>query len=427
MRADVSYLYTLFFDLISEYNITKENTEGLVSSLELAEELGKIHGNLRSLIKRWVIKKPKEYTYTERKKRMETNTGYPRTVSVFYITPSMAEDIRNLSGWVRWSKERVNKWCEDNKKPFKLKSKVFTNIEDYEMEWQCLLHKEHTWRTCFTGIKHKGTGCHPCSKYRLWSYEDIVDEVKLKHTDKLLLTKKEDYIDIRTPLLWKCLIDGYEWPSTWTKINIQKTRCHLCTGNVQWTIPLIKKKVSTDPTFKHITYLSGDYKNNKKSLLTWKCLHKECGYEWPVAWYNVNVKGTRCPICNKRGTYSKKNAEKYKNQWLKEPLTVYTLKCWNEETDEVFFKIGVTCRADTALRYSSHKTLPYKFSIIDEIRTNKYDGSYLERALFKKNRKYKYVPDKYFHGRTECYSNVIHIDLEKIDTSKLRVYSRKRK
>lgn len=403
---------------------TQESQEKLVSSLDLAKELNKTPSNLMRIIK------SKKFPYSEEKIIKENG----QKVLCRWVTEEIAEQIRNpvRKKRIRWNNKKIDAYLAEHNLPIKRDFKEYTNIDDESLWWQCLNESEHRWQSAWSNIVHAGSGCHECNGYYTYSYDDILKIIEEDHPTKKLLTTREEFekLPYGSTLRWACTVPNcnYTWGSTWSKINWQGTGCHRCSGNEHWTVEKIKDKLATDPAFSTIEYVSGEYNSNKKSVLTWRCKNKDCGHEWPVAWYNINIKGTRCPDCAKRGVYCFENAERYKEYWEKEHLIVYTLKCWDDKTGELFYKIGVTCHSRAEQRYKTHQALPYKFQVLDEIKTNKYDGSYLEHELQRVvNKQYVYEPKKFFHGHTECFSDVIHLNLDEIDYSKLKIYSRKRK
>lgn len=396
-------------------------TKNLVSLLSLSEELNKKQGNLMKIVKRFNI----DYTETKEK----NNKG--KTVLCRWIRPEDAEIVRNppRRKYTYWNNEKIDKYLLEHQVGFKRAFDVYTNCEDDSLWWECLVDPSHKWQTAWTNILNAGSACHFCSGRAEWTYDRILETIKEKHHDKELLTTREEFERLpnntKSPMLWRCLIDGYEWESTWSKINWQETRCHRCTGNERWTTEKVKELVKTDDRFKSIEYVSGEIDGpSKESMLYWRCLNDDCGNIWDTSWYSVHVKNTRCPECSKRGAYGPTLAERHKEEWLKTPLIVYTIKCWNRK--ETFYKIGLTQKNHTRLRFSDKRSMPYAFCILDEIHTNKYDGSYLEGDLHTKHRKYKYKPQKHFEGWTECFTEVHHIDVASIDMEKIKIYNKEK-
>jgi Zn finger protein HypA/HybF involved in hydrogenase expression len=86
---------------------------------------------------------------------------------------------------------------------------------------------------------------------------------------------------------------------------------------------------------------------------------------------------------------------------------VYLIECWDEH--ETFYKIGKTF-LDLSERFKGKKSMPYNFKEID---FHKGDAGYiydLEVELHRKYKEYKYKPEFWFGGHTECYTKNLPID-----------------
>lgn len=394
--------------------------EQVISLTELGKELGKNKSNLMKIVKGHHLE------YIE--KMVKNERG--RLIKERYFTEEVANEIRYpiRTKRIKWNNQKIDAYLTEHNIAIKRNFTTYTRCGDETLSWKCLVEPKHIWETSWTAIYSAGSGCHQCNGYHSVTYDEILQGIKERHITKKLLTTRAEFIDGRTPMEWKCLVEGcdYMWTSTWTKIDWQGTGCHRCSGNERWTTEKMKHRVLENTAFKTIAYLSGEIKHSsKQSLITWQCLNDGCNNTWTTSWYSVNVKSTRCPECTKRGAYCPTLAEKHKEEWLKLPLTIYTLKCWNDE--EEFYKIGLTSRPEVRLRFGSKRAMPYTFMVLDEIHTNKYDGSYLESELHDQHKHLKYTPNKYFHGRTECFSSVKHIDLARIDFNNLTVYNNTKK
>lgn len=93
---------------------------------------------------------------------------------------------------------------------------------------------------------------------------------------------------------------------------------------------------------------------------------------------------------------------------------LYILRCFNET--EAFFKIGKTY-LNINRRFSSKKSMPYKYDIIDTIISKDFMYiSKIENNLHKLNKNFKYIPKIIFNGSNECFSNIKYnpylLDLE---------------
>lgn len=162
-----------------------------------------------------------------------------------------------------------------------------------------------------------------------------------------------------------------------------------------------------------------------------KIVHKD-RYDYSLVNYK-NSRATVCIICKKHGEFNQKPIDHLRGsgcpecglnntiknlthnhigwtleKWKKTgernngiPI-VYIIKVFDEV--ECFIKIGKTYKnVDNRFTENSWK-LPYCFEIIKII-----DGSYdyvflLEKTLIKDFSKYRYIPNKKFNGKTECFT-----------------------
>lgn len=95
---------------------------------------------------------------------------------------------------------------------------------------------------------------------------------------------------------------------------------------------------------------------------------------------------------------------------------VYVLKCIDNATGEVFYKIGKTFRT-VELRYEDNRKMPYDYEILKVYKSpSSKDICYLEVDLIKAFQKDYYKPSKFFEGSMrETFSK---IDLNKIEKIK---------
>lgn len=85
---------------------------------------------------------------------------------------------------------------------------------------------------------------------------------------------------------------------------------------------------------------------------------------------------------------------------------LYIIRCFNE--NESFYKIGITCK-DIKTRFGYKSQLPYNHEIVKLIESEDSDYIFsLERKLHKLNKEFKYKPEIFFDGFTECFSEIIN-------------------
>ena len=82
---------------------------------------------------------------------------------------------------------------------------------------------------------------------------------------------------------------------------------------------------------------------------------------------------------------------------------VYIIECWNKE--ERFYKIGKTF-TNVGSRFAKKKEMPYQWKLLKTYEGDSRFICELEHKLHIKNRDYKYTPQIYFGGITECFSQI---------------------
>lgn len=95
---------------------------------------------------------------------------------------------------------------------------------------KCIKHNVE-WETSPDSLL-QGCGCHKCGNEKVserlkWNSEKYSEKLKLKNPNIVAL---ETYIDANTPILHKCLIDGYEWKVSPGNV-IYGIGCPKCAGN----------------------------------------------------------------------------------------------------------------------------------------------------------------------------------------------------
>ncbi len=86
---------------------------------------------------------------------------------------------------------------------------------------------------------------------------------------------------------------------------------------------------------------------------------------------------------------------------------VYFLECWDNETEERFYKIGRTF-TDVRWRFRSKATMPYQYNILYTIELDDPKRiCELEQEYKNNHKEFKYIPNKNFNGMYECFSKLI--------------------
>lgn len=115
---------------------------------------------------------------------------------------------------------------------------------------------------------------------------------------------------------------------------------------------------------------------------------------------NTHLRGCGCSRCNRFKPFTLTNFIKRSRGRM---ATLYLISAYNEE--EKFIKIGVTFKTIKDRFYGS-TVFPYKYEIIDHIKSDPTTIYKLERKFHKILRSYKYLPGLFFGGNTECFQYI---------------------
>lgn len=136
-----------------------------------------------------------------------------------------------------------------------------------------------------------GNGCPKCCTTKSGirfqkTNESFIEELRKINPNVQPLEK---YINSKTKILCKCLIDNYEWKARPDQL-LQGHACPKCSGRAKKEHDTFVKEIrDINP---NITIL-GEYKNSQTKL---KCKCTIDGYEWNVK-PNVLLNGHGCPMC----------------------------------------------------------------------------------------------------------------------------------
>lgn len=135
-----------------------------------------------------------------------------------------------------------------------------------------------------------------------------------------------------------------------------------------------------------------------------------------------HLAGKGCPDCGISG-FSRSEYNKFCKNKYNGFSNIYLIKCF--DSNEVFFKIGITATKSVSLRFSSKKSMPYNYEVVF-FASGLSDFIWsIERKMHMLNRKNKYKPNIYFAGDTECFSKIesgiIKIFKEMSESSQLQL------
>lgn len=132
----------------------------------------------------------------------------------------------------------------------------------------------------------RGEGCPVCGGTIKKTHEQYV--LELEQTGKSIVALGQ-YVNAKTKILHKCIIDGYEWMATPDSI-LHKSGCPKCAGNIkrtQETYELAVSRVNDN------ICVIGQYVNKDTAI---KHMCKIDGHIWNAAPNNI-LRGEGCPAC----------------------------------------------------------------------------------------------------------------------------------
>ena len=154
---------------------------------------------------------------------------------------------------------------------------------------KCIIHNIE-WKPYPEAIL-RGSGCPECGKEKIhnslgWTHEQYIEELKIVNQNIVVLGV---YVNTITPILHKCLIDGYEW-FVQPNVLLHGCGCPKCAGNLRLTTQeYIEKLKIINPDIIPIE----EYITSKTKIMH-KCLID--GYEWKIE-PSSTLQGVGCPKC----------------------------------------------------------------------------------------------------------------------------------
>lgn len=376
------------------------------TSVELAERLGEKHGIILNLIKSWVRKDSEKYKYTQQEYEWRTN----RWAKLFIISGSFARELATRKKPIRWNMTKV--WEYIHLHSLELMP-LSTKYMGKPMMWKCT-HKDcyHEWPVTWSHIVNDNSHCPKCAGKYAWTWELIIKELSKNKYKNIQLQNTTFMVpfDRNAILSWRCAVPNcnYTWETKWNNVY-RHPHCDRCLNREPVTMELIHRKKHLINT--GIEIVSKECHGNE-DLLECKCLKDASHPNYFVTWTNLQ-RGHGCKKCNicNEGFYNPTVAERNKATWLLREARVYFISC--VLNGESFYKIGVT--VDKTNQRMWKGSMPYPYTIVDEIITNRYEAMYIEKALHNLHRAFRYEPLLYFQGHTECFTQLISYTQEELD------------
>jgi len=131
----------------------------------------------------------------------------------------------------------------------------------------------------------KGSKCPVCSNSYLDN--DIIDDrIKERNIKRVSNFKKST-----EKMMWKCLVDGYEWEATSHNILDRHTGCPKCTGQIKLTNEIIDEKIKNKSIIR-----IGNVVGNSRTKIEWQC--KVDGHRWFSSPNSICNNDNQCPKCS---------------------------------------------------------------------------------------------------------------------------------
>ena len=214
----------------------------------------------------------------------------------------------------------------------------------------------------------------------------VIDERLIHLPDKIY--RLDNIINTYTKINWKCE-HGHMWSSKPSHI-LRGHGCPVCKQRATLTNRVVDERLSRKD---EVIYRSGKVVNSKTKI-KWKC---EYDHEWEASPDNILNKGTGCPVCNKKGLYSKSDNN------LNIFANIYFIRFEHKTNKSSFVKIGITKRTITQ-RYNEY----IKYFNIEVLYLSNIPLPHcvdIEQEIIHKFHKYQYIPEGKFGGKTECFTD----------------------
>jgi uncharacterized protein YfkK (UPF0435 family) len=272
-----------------------------------------------------------EYNNTNEKLLARNNEGYKIIVSLSKLkgdrTPQPFSDLNP------YTIENIKLWLKLNNLQYELISNTYINSTD-KIILNCPIHGE--FKVSWNKLQN-GTRCKMCSmKSKIEKTSFSIEKIKekLKYINPSIEILSKEYINAKTKLKCRCLIDNNIWYSNWSSLS-QGKGCPLCGGSKKLTLEYVKERFKS--LYPNIEIVSTKYIGNKSNL---KCRCLICGYKWESNWSHLkNCKG--CPECSE-------NRRDYTIEDIKEKLKIINpfIKILSDEYINKDSKLLLQCSKD---------------------------------------------------------------------------------
>ena len=375
--------------------------EELKSSFDLSQKMGKNHSNIMDAIRRLNKKDSQQHPIIVGHYKLKKE--WQRTAKCYLISDyTWGTVVRKTT---RWDNKLVDNYIQEHNLPI---IRLSDSYNPHSMKWQCTVDG-YIWDVEWQDIKNGESHCKRCRNNERWSERRILEKLSHPFFASVRVTFFEKPT-AKAHVHVQCTTCAYTWDPIWESMLYNKQLCPRCTENLRMSRDLLvyrlkEAKYSTwaCPIMPPVVTASTE--------LIWIC--KKCGFvRANLSWTNLR----RLHVCShchppKHGLYTIPMAESKKEEWLLSKASVYMLHMSN--TKEQFKKIGITSATVTS-RFTG-VALPYSYKVLHKIETNKYNATYIEKALHELHKEYKHTPNKYFAGYTECFTQLVPYTQEELD------------
>ena len=332
----------------------------------------------------------------------------------YYLYPSLANlrrgiKIRRFAVSNPNTVENIKHWLNINNKSFKLVSKEY-NGNSKKLTLMCNIHKKEFY-TNWNGI-YLGRGCPLCctdgkkERYR-HSDEQVINDFMEVHGEDRYDYSLMKYVNNRTKIKIKCNECSNVFKMQ-PDAHKSGQKCPKCAKKLQgkWGI---RSKEELLNAFNKVhknkfIYDLSNYIDSSSKIDVICPIHGN--FKTTSA---MHMTGRDCYLCSRELTGWSKS------RWLKagsksrnfDLFKVYFIRCWNE--NESFYKIGRTFQK-ISKRFHCKTDMPYNYELLKIIESNNgekiYNLEYELHRLHNKNN-LKYMPEIYFPGMFECYSDLL--------------------
>lgn len=273
---------------------------------------------------------------------------------------------------------------------------------DTPIAWKCKLC-DNTWKNSPHNIIKDNNNCPKCSSVNAGRKKSEKEENRvykyLKNNNiKLLSTYKRivDYYELQ------CNICEYKWNTTLNCVLNTNTGCPSCSK----VAPLTKESIND-----RLIKMKNNIKlvSNIKNARTHASFECEHGHIWNATPDSV-LHGSGCPTCFNYINQYIKNITKYKLT-ISSTIFLYFIRVTDKRTNDTFLKVGITKHKNILNRFKRYKN--YNFEIITSKTLAVENCVFHEQDILSNMKIYKYLPERGFAGRTECFEDT-EIAKEKI-------------